>query len=596
MHRAHNKRVVALRVLACALVVCLGLSPLSALAASYDASLDEVMDGNVPGLTVRVNGVGGYYGQCMAGDFINDTGQPLKIRVPVGLRLVPQNEGVQTMVTGGAETLTIPPGTSTQKFTAFCSEEHDGGPSGSKDFSNGGFVDPALMRVLDRIAAAEGQDSSAQHAVWSVTDGLDISGDPNAQNYADRPQVPAGPAAAGGLAAGAAAIGLAELSRRMAEIQGVDLPPEGDGTEGGEPGGSSDSGEDSTELDDLLDTDESGADDDAGSDDDAGDTPDGSDETEPPEKTEEKPPAKDIKKPPPPPAPLRAGEDGDIRWDKNRRRVLIGTDSGLNLQAGRGGGWVGRGGGPGHDPFELKPPGSVDVGEGDVTGHKRGDTYDLSIPTGDGKPSVNIYRNEQTDRTQLQRGHFVLSQQGSRVGMSDLLGGQRTGASYDGSSGDFEVFRNNFRLSRTGDSFRVGDKTPGGREVSATYNSQTGGARVDVGDRWLSHDGDTSAAGWGDRGLVYDGKKHFGAYQFPTNGGKGSLAVGGGSEGQFGIGRVQPLRIGNREARLNVDYSRMLRDSGGGTTTEMNVGLDVGRVSVNWSPGDRPSVRYNIKF
>ena len=60
------------------------------LAADYDSELQNVMQGNLSGLTARVSGSGsGWYGDSMRVHFTNNTGETLKVKVPVGLRLIP---------------------------------------------------------------------------------------------------------------------------------------------------------------------------------------------------------------------------------------------------------------------------------------------------------------------------------------------------------------------------------------------------------------------------------------------------------------------------------------------------------------------------
>jgi|GEM_PF-5037483 len=575
--RARRRAAVLTR--ACMTALLLIAVPALALAQAADVDLDSVLDGDVPGLSVHVRGTGGYSGLCMGGDFVNDTGQTITVRVPVGLRLVPPEgmEGVQTMVTAGAEMLVIPPGHSSHQFVAYCSEAHDAGPGGVAGFTNGGYVDAELMRVLRRIAE-EGHSRGSQHAVWSVTDGYDISDNPDAQRIAGASGVPAGQAAAGGVAAGATAYGLAQLVRRAGEGGGSELGGEGGYDEPSPP----DAEPEETDVEREM-----------AAETDAAEPPD-----KPPEKKDETLPEKkdEPRKPPRPPAPLRAPDGEVLRWDKDRRRVVIEDGTGLSVEAGRGGGWVGRNARTPVDPFRLKPPEDVDVADGDVSIRRRGDQTDVTVRTGDGTPPVRIYRNEQTDHTQVQRGHLVIGRQGDKTSVSDLVGGKRTGVTYDGSKGDFEVFRDQFRLSRTDGTYRLSETAPDGRKYSAGYNPTTGDARLDVGDRWIVKSGDAYGLSTGDRTLMYDARRRFVGYEFPTNAGKGSLSVGVGIDGQGAVARTQPIRIGNREARLNLDYSRMLRESGGGLETDFSAGLDVGRVSVEWSPGDRPNVRYNWKF
>ena len=174
-----------------------------------DYELQEVMTGGASGLSAEVNGSGhGWYGNSMRVNFSNNTGQESKVKIPIGLRLVPADSSVQTMYTAGNENLTVPPGQSSYEFKAFCGEKQDGAPKSSDTFTPGGFADGDLMRTLQEINRQELYNSSAQDAVWHNTDGLDISGNDTALDLTTGGTVsPGEAAAAGGAAAGTAVIG-----------------------------------------------------------------------------------------------------------------------------------------------------------------------------------------------------------------------------------------------------------------------------------------------------------------------------------------------------------------------------------------------------
>ena len=164
----------------------------------YDVELQDVMDGNVPGLSADVTGTGWWYGSCMQVRFKNDTTQTLRVKVPIGLRLAPEDEGVQTMYTVGDEVITMPPGSSTVKFKAFCGEENDYPPESGDFFHPQGRADGDLMKTLQRIHQKKRYDVTGQDAVWSHTDNADISGDKEAQDLAGGSSVPDEKAAADG--------------------------------------------------------------------------------------------------------------------------------------------------------------------------------------------------------------------------------------------------------------------------------------------------------------------------------------------------------------------------------------------------------------
>ncbi|MEN8614065.1 hypothetical protein ABFB09_02100 [Dehalogenimonas sp. THU2] len=147
-------------------------SPLSA----ADHEIQDVMNGAVSGLNVTVNGSGGgYYGQSLQATFNNTTGETLTIKVPIGLAMVPQNVGTQTMFTAGAEIITVPPGASQSLIIAFCGEKHDSGPRRSDIFTPGGFATGSLLQTLQNINRSGSFGNDAQQAVWHHTDGIDIS-------------------------------------------------------------------------------------------------------------------------------------------------------------------------------------------------------------------------------------------------------------------------------------------------------------------------------------------------------------------------------------------------------------------------------------
>lgn len=177
--------------------------------ADYDYQLQDVMNGNVSDVTTLVNGSGqGWYGDSIRVTFSNYSGQNYVVHVPIGLRLVPADSGVQTMLTAGGEKLPVPPGDSSYVIKAFCGEMHDHAPGSSDTFTPGGFVEGDTLRTLQEINRQNSFNSDGQQAVWHQTDDNDISGNEDAQKLAGGGGVsPGAAAAAGGAAAGAAAIG-----------------------------------------------------------------------------------------------------------------------------------------------------------------------------------------------------------------------------------------------------------------------------------------------------------------------------------------------------------------------------------------------------
>ena len=157
--------------LACTIVILALASP----ALGTSLRLDKVMDGRVPQVGAEVRGAGGYYGDCIRVDIVNDSGQPVTIDVPLGLLLVPDRGNVQTMVCSGAERLDAGPGRTTHRIKAFCGEEHDSAPGTGTAFTNGGRASGELLKRLREILRDGRFDPSTQRLVWNISQSLDLS-------------------------------------------------------------------------------------------------------------------------------------------------------------------------------------------------------------------------------------------------------------------------------------------------------------------------------------------------------------------------------------------------------------------------------------
>ena len=152
---------------------------------ALQVNLQDVMNGQVPGLNATVRGSGqGWYGDSLQVFFENQTGATHTVKVPLGLRLAPQDTSVQTMITAGGEIITVPPGSSSNLIKAFCGEKSDHAPGTSDVFRPDGFVGPALMDTVQRINRSDVYNSSSQAAVWHHTDNLDISDNETARDLA----------------------------------------------------------------------------------------------------------------------------------------------------------------------------------------------------------------------------------------------------------------------------------------------------------------------------------------------------------------------------------------------------------------------------
>jgi len=148
-------------------------------------NLQDLMNGQVQGLTAVVRGSGrGWFGDSLQVFFENQTGETHNVKIPLGLRLVPEDISVQTMITAGGEMIAVPPGSSSNLFKAFCGEKNDHAPGTSDIFHPDGFVGSALMETVRRINQSGVYNSTSQAAIWYHTDNLDISNNSEAQDLA----------------------------------------------------------------------------------------------------------------------------------------------------------------------------------------------------------------------------------------------------------------------------------------------------------------------------------------------------------------------------------------------------------------------------
>lgn len=150
------------------------LIPAAALA-DADVEIADVANGNVPGLSVIINGSGGpYYGDSIAMTFQNDTTEPLVVHVPIGTQLIPANVSTQTMITAGGENITVPPGGSQVIIKAFCGEKSDHAPTSGDTFTVGDRSTGDLLATAENINREGAFDSDGQAAIWHITDGAGV--------------------------------------------------------------------------------------------------------------------------------------------------------------------------------------------------------------------------------------------------------------------------------------------------------------------------------------------------------------------------------------------------------------------------------------
>ncbi len=222
--------------------------------AEGDTSILAVANGEVDGLSVDVAGSGlTYKGDSIQLFFDNQTGEQQKVHVPIGTRFVPVDSSVQTMHSAGDERIGVPPGASTSVIRAFCGNKHKSGPGVWDSFTpQPGDPNSEEVRILQRshdlFERGEATDDEIQRALWSRTDGIDVTGEETTERIIGDGEIGDAPGegepsdtrrgAAG--AAGAAPTTLVALQGLRRRITGDD--GDGDGGDGGDGDGDGDGG------------------------------------------------------------------------------------------------------------------------------------------------------------------------------------------------------------------------------------------------------------------------------------------------------------------------------------------------------------------
>lgn len=251
----HLGRIRMGLALAVAILSATMLASAPAWAATHDIRFDDVLDGNVPGVTVGNLRGNGNYGQnnSLVGSFTNETGETLRMYVPPGMYFSPSDSGVQPLITGGC-IVEIPPTRNGQTadvgMTAFCGDLSAHVPGADVGFTYEGLVPDDQRTLLENAEREQTDLGSLQSYVWQMTNGDGTPTDEAMQRLLEGGQVDPGQVAAAGAAAAGAAAGGQLLMNRLNGGSGEQTPPPDEGgiPEGdlGADGGSSGEGGEAT--------------------------------------------------------------------------------------------------------------------------------------------------------------------------------------------------------------------------------------------------------------------------------------------------------------------------------------------------------------
>lgn len=127
-------------------------------------------------ITVEVIGNGGYNGKSLNMKATNKTNYPLEIEVEAGSVFASADESVQDLMITQSETFALKPRAShTANLFTMCIQSHNMSPSLGDLFTYGRKANGDLLELAKLIDENDYQNSTAQSAVWSITDGGSIT-------------------------------------------------------------------------------------------------------------------------------------------------------------------------------------------------------------------------------------------------------------------------------------------------------------------------------------------------------------------------------------------------------------------------------------
>lgn len=135
-------------------------------------------------VTVKINGAesdgagtlnSSHYGPCIRLAMTNQSSSELQLKLDYGFRLEPVDTTYQTMIVTRAFTARLAPGQQKdQRIYAMCGEAHDRSPSPSAWFAWGKRTTGHLLGLTEYIQRKDYQNSTAQQAVWCLTNNKDL--------------------------------------------------------------------------------------------------------------------------------------------------------------------------------------------------------------------------------------------------------------------------------------------------------------------------------------------------------------------------------------------------------------------------------------
>lgn len=117
-----------------------------------------------------------YYGKCMQIEIKNTSVQYFKIKLNSGQQFIPNDTSKQNMMVTQGMLFAFRPGTHKKEYiNAMCVQKNDGAPTAQINFTIGNMSKGHLLSIAQLVEKHKYFNSTAQNAVWCISDGSDIS-------------------------------------------------------------------------------------------------------------------------------------------------------------------------------------------------------------------------------------------------------------------------------------------------------------------------------------------------------------------------------------------------------------------------------------
>lgn len=136
-------------------------------------SLDQALAKKL--IKISPKGLGGFSGKCLEIIIKNTSNEILNLEIPAGQIFASKDSNVQDLVITKGRSLAL--GAQGQKradFYAMCTQAKNIAPGQGEEFKLGKKAEPALFRLVQKIDQGNYQNSTAQSAVWAISDREDV--------------------------------------------------------------------------------------------------------------------------------------------------------------------------------------------------------------------------------------------------------------------------------------------------------------------------------------------------------------------------------------------------------------------------------------